>query len=171
MRKNILLLILPLIAGILMITGCKKDSSDSSDLPEVLSIGSSYGGGIVFYLEGKKSFDGINKQHGLIAAEEDQTGYLGSGTDWNTAVSMCQNYSSGNYSDWYLPNKTELKTMYENLYVGSFNTYGLQSSRYWSSDVDASGQAWQIHFNTFYNGKEILCEKQGKGCVRAIRAF
>ena len=53
-----------------------------------LHIGSNYGGGIVFYLDG-------TGQHGLIAAPSDQ----GTGS-WYQAVQFCKDYRGGGYSDW-----------------------------------------------------------------------
>jgi len=127
-----------------------------------LSIGDTYQGGIIFYLDATGC-------HGLIAAPSDQsTGIqwyngsysvtnavrdgIGAG-EFNTeriianqatgayAAQICANYQGGNYGDWYLPSKYELNLMY--LSIGQGNALGLgnvggfANNVYWSStEVD-----------------------------------
>jgi hypothetical protein len=101
-----------------------------------LSIGDTYQGGFIFYLDPSGC-------HGLIAAPSDQsTGIqwinsytvtnavrngMGAG-QFNTeriianqgtgayAAQVCANYQGGNYGDWYLPSIDELYLMYKNLH-------------------------------------------------------
>ncbi|MDI6734801.1 MAG: hypothetical protein QME42_01185 [bacterium] len=117
-----------------------------------LSIGQSYGGGIVFYV-----YD--NGQHGLIAATADQsagiqwyngtyrvTNAIGDGigagkmntmliiamqtndnTGGNFAAKVCADYSVTvggiTYGDWYLPSKHELNLLYQQkTVVGGFSS-------------------------------------------------
>jgi len=126
-----------------------------------IAIGSIYQGGIIFYIDG-------TGQHGLIASTLDQssgiqwyngtsvaTGATGTsiGTglantnaiiqaqgaaSTNYAAGLAKAYNGGGYTDWYLPSKDELNSMYIHIgagapspltNVGGFNI----SSRYWSS--------------------------------------
>jgi hypothetical protein len=154
-------------------------------------VGESFGGGIVFYVDG-------TGQHGLIAATSDQstgsqwyndsyqtigaTGTaIGTGLSNTTlitsiqgagsyAAKICEDYTVTEglvtYSDWYLPSKDELYKLYENrVAIGGF-----AGGDYWSSTEFDYDRAWvQIFSNDFgfqhYYGKGITLY------VRAIRAF
>ena len=69
--------------------------------------------------------------------------------DWYQATSMCENLIHGGYSDWVVPTKEELNTMYiHRAKIGGFkNTYSSSSGTYyyvyWSSTESGSGYAWQ----------------------------
>jgi hypothetical protein len=148
-----------------------------------LSIGDSYGGGIVFYLNG---------QHGLIASTNDQ----GTGNEWgcqgttisgadgtttgtgnqntidiesgcssnNTAADLCSNLILNGYDDWFLPSKDELNLMYTNrLVIGGFT-----NNKYWSSSEFDSNTAWSQNFT---DGTQNSENKSGTNYIRAIRAF
>ena len=147
------------------------------------AIGSSYQGGIVFYLDG---FGG-----GLIAAPSDQstgaqwgcqgtsiTGAdgtaIGTGnqntidieagcTTAGTAADICANLTLGGYSDWFLPSKDELNQMYLNQAV-----IGMGTGWYWSSTEYANSTAW-VQF--FVNGNQSSSDKNTTYPVRAVRAF
>jgi hypothetical protein len=148
-------------------------------------IGLSFGGGIIFYLDG-------SGQHGLIAATSDQaTGVwwgcsgtligctataIGTGqanttaiingcSNLVTAASICQEIVLSGYSDWFLPSKDELNQMYlQRNVIGGFTGSG-----YWSSsEYNDSFARWQ-DFQTGssnMNGKDIYFYH-----VRAIRVF
>lgn len=150
-----------------------------------LTIGQSYQGGIIFWLDG-------TGQHGLIAATTDQsTGiqwYNGTNTVTNAvrdgigagmynteriianqstgsyAAQLCANYQGGGYGDWYLPSKYELNL----LYAQRFAVGGFASAYYWSSTEDSSTNAWVQTFDDGYQGYTI---KDFTGRVRAVRAF
>jgi hypothetical protein len=154
-----------------------------------LSIGDTYQGGIIFYLD-------TSGCHGLISAPNDQptaqiTGiqwYNGSNTvtnavrdgmgagEFNTeriiadqgtgsyAAEVCANYIGGNYGDWYLPSKYELNLLYlQKTVVGGFTVYW-----YWSSTEFDNNIAWGQNFNTGGQGSGL---KSGTSFVRAVRAF
>ncbi len=133
-------------------------------------------------------------QHGLIAAESDQsTGILwsndnnvatgatatGIGTgnaNTNTIVSapssgscaaqLCADLELNGYSDWYLPSKDELNELYENrVDIGDFTTTGVY---YWSSSEDNGFAAYMQQFKT---GSQYAFNKETPYYVRAIRAF
>jgi hypothetical protein len=148
-------------------------------------IGQSYGGGIIFYIDG-------TGQHGLIAAPSDQsTGiqwYNGTNTltyatataigtgnaNTNTIVSnqgagnyaakLCYDLVLGGYSDWYLPSKDELVLLYLNkVIIGSFAI-----NNYWSSSEANYTEAWSLYTGS---GSQANYFKYGTFYVRAIRSF
>ena len=158
-----------------------------------LSIGDTYQGGIIFYLDATGC-------HGLIAAPSDQsTGIqwyngiysvtnavrdgIGAG-EFNTeriianqltgayAAQICANYQGGNYGDWYLPSKYELNLMYLN--IGQGNALGLgnvgnfSSSLYWSSTELDNFYVWEQNFGI---GFQVSYGKGFTDYVRAVRAF
>jgi len=157
-----------------------------------LSIGDTYQGGIIFYLDATGCY-------GLIAAASDQS----SGIRWdggsytntraradgigaglkNTAIiianqgpvdgepfaaTVCNEYTvtvgGFTYGDWYLPSKYELKLLYlERATVGNFT-----NNDYWSSTENATNTAWRMDFN---DGTQPNNGKNNTSNVRAVRAF
>lgn len=129
----------------------------------VHSIGESYGGGIIFWLD-------ASGQHGLKAATTDQS----SGAAWTAAgfqstksnavrdgvnggfanteriiiqagegsyaAQLCTNYRGGNYADWYLPSKYELDLLYLQKSLSGLG--GLVQAFYWSLSEYSSNDAW-----------------------------
>lgn len=166
-----------------ILSSCKKKEDENASV-ESTSIGQTVGGGIVFYLDG-------TGQHGLIAAESDQStaimwsgdsvatgatqfavgvgqqnttlivGVKGAG---NYAAWLCDQLVLNGYNDWYLPSKAELKLLYEqrNSVGGFTNDY------YWSSTEFDSVKAWNIYFPY---GPQYYAKKTSLACVRAIRTF
>ena len=157
-----------------------------------LSIGDTYGGGIVFWLDGNGG--------GLISAPTDQSygvewgcyGTAISGADGtaigtgnqNTidieagctttgiAADICANYTDGTYSDWFLPSKDELNKMYLNIGQGNAlglgNVGGFANFYYWSSTEDGNYGAWGQYF---IDGFQYFNFKNDYYGVRAVRAF
>jgi hypothetical protein len=162
-----------------------------------VSIGQSYGGGIVFYVD-------ESEQHGLIAATRDQNQRSGNcwlikkyvTSDYETigatkdglyagkintkliidyedarssAAQICANYEGGGYRDWYLPSKYELNLLYkQKKVVGGFEDWG-----YWSSTECTSRSAWFQDFTSGYltSGGQYTDDKLSAQNVRAVRAF
>ena len=155
-----------------------------------LSIGDTYAGGIIFFLDGSGC-------HGLVAKATDEPGtYQWSSTYFNTwafasgiyggaqntkksiaravasastcpAASVCDNLTSGGYTDWYLPSKDELDMMYVNLHMQGLG--GFANNYYWSSTVLDGTNAWEQGFNDgFQNFTNV---KLNTNYVRAVRAF
>jgi hypothetical protein len=167
-------------------------------------IGEIYGGGIVFYVYN-------NGQNGLIASLKDLDG--GNGMQWyngsnivtnatdpyegvsNTsaivglqgggsyAAKICDDYTAGGYSDWYLPSNLELKDI-DNAIMTIYNVLSNDSDpqtnpinpeylaptygRYWSSTEIASTSAFSYLFYSGVNNFEL---KNATYRVRAIRKF
>jgi len=166
-----------------------KGFDGTSTLP--LAVGDSYGGGIIFYLDG-------TGEHGLIAATADQS----SGLQWTTstyqnvtvpggatsltdglansnaivaqagagityAAGLCRAYSAtgdGGLNDWYLPSKDELN----NLYLNKDAIGGFDSGYYWSSSEYFDYSAWRQYFPT---GTQYNASKSHAYRFRAVRAF
>ncbi|MDC3312404.1 fibronectin type III domain-containing protein [Flavobacteriaceae bacterium] len=172
--------------------GTSEESAASNSVTPALAIGSTYQGGIIFYLDGNGG--------GLIAAPSDQ----GNGSTWGcyeyflgitnsavgtgsantaahliacpffgTAAKIAADLTLGGYDDWFLPSKDELNLMYEN--IGPGNALGLGNignfypARYWSSTEINSLAAWRIYFGS--STGEADWNKSTTYLVRAVRAF
>jgi uncharacterized protein (TIGR02145 family) len=146
------------------------------------SIGQNYGGGIVFYLD-------ETGQHGLIAAESDQstgaawgcnyipiststaigTGQANTNAILNVctggeAARACDNLVLNGYHDWFLPSKDELNQMYlQKTVIGGF-----LDGNYWSSSEFNTSNAF---FQVFTDGSQLNANKSNSNRVRAIRVF
>ena len=99
--------------------------------------------------------------HGLVAAITD----LGQ-MDWNSAKTACEELILNGYSDWHLPSKEELNSVYVNLKQGGVG--GCGSDGFWSSTEGSSGYPWKQHF---YYGKQYYDYEFTSYNVRAVRAF
>ncbi|OIQ29385.1 MAG: hypothetical protein BM564_06725 [Bacteroidetes bacterium MedPE-SWsnd-G2] len=161
-------------------------------------IGEFYGGGIVFY-----TYD--NGNHGLIISTEDmsdgdevewgfkdddiseaESEWNGSGNtlalveegvESDEAAGLCNNYNSGNFSDWYLPSLNELQLIFKSLYIinktldsdSDSNTYGLSvNDSYWSSTQQNDEKSYLLKLDHMKAEKK---KKDEDHKVRAIRAF
>jgi hypothetical protein len=157
----------------------------SDDAYPALAIGDIYQGGIIFYIDS-------TYQHGLIAAQSDQSNgiqwstdglYLIGGTyvdigagpyntnilynsqeTGNNAAELCTDLILNGYDDWALPSILELEQLYnyQNI-IGGFSGDG-----YWSSTEYNSDMAW---YKLFSDGTVDADNKELNARVRAIRAF
>lgn len=153
----------------------------------ITTIGSTYAGGIVFYIDG-------TGQHGLVCAPTNQstaaiwgcqsTDIAGTSTEINTgatntnlivagcpvagiAARLCYDLTLNTYSDWFLPSKDELNLMYVNLKTQGLGNFA--NDFYWSSSQkSAFDQAWAQSFST---GLQGYYTKFDDTYVRAVRAF
>jgi hypothetical protein len=147
-------------------------------------IGQSYGGGIIFYVDGT----GLA---GLISSTSDQgivpwgcfqtsipgtSTALGTGQTNTTAIvngcseagiaaRICDDLVLNGYSDWYLPSKDELSQMSSQQSLIGNITYG---DNYWSSSEESGFGAWTIQLNP---GSQGYTNKSISRHVRAIRSF
>jgi hypothetical protein len=180
------------------ISGCTDDSALNynslaiCDDSSCIGIGSSYQGGIIFWLDGNGG--------GLIAAASDQSsiaewgcsGVFISGADGTaigtgnqntidivagcttsgTAADICANLTLKGYSDWFLPSRYELNKMYLNIgqgdALGLGNIGGFANPNYWSSTGYGSNYAGAQYFAT---GLHFGGAKTNDYYVRAVRAF
>lgn len=150
------------------------------------TIGQSYGGGIIAYID-STGF------HGLIAAPTDQstdiywhvtadgtTGAMGTAIGTgnantnsiialygaeNNAARICYDLVLGGYSDWYLPSKDEL---YQ-LNINKVKIGGFANASYWSSTESSSDRATYRDYQ--FAGGWGLALKRAKCYVRAVRSF
>ncbi|MCX6271535.1 MAG: DUF1566 domain-containing protein [Bacteroidetes bacterium] len=165
-------------------TGPASAASNSVTPVAGYCVGESYGGGIIFYVDG-------TGQHGLISATSDQstgaqwgcygttisgtTTAIGTGqanttlivngcSEAGRAARICNDLVLGGYNDWFLPSKDELNLMNEQkAAIGGFvNAY------YWSSSADDAYNAW---CQFFLNDYQTSTYKDGAKNVRAVRAF
>jgi hypothetical protein len=149
------------------------------------SIGQSYGGGIIFYIDGT----GL---HGLISATSDQstgaqwgcyettiggtstafgtgqantTAILNGCSEAGRAARICNDLSLNGYDDWFLPSKDELNQMYaQRTAIGGFT-----SNYYWSSSELNAFYAWDQYFDL--GSQPYFKSKSNTLYVRAVRAF
>jgi len=164
---------------------------DDSSCVNLLAIGDTYQGGIIFWLDGNGG--------GLIAAPSasegvGEWGCYGSHTQGadmqsiglgaqNTinilsancspanssnliAVNICANYTDGTYNDWFLPSKDELNLMYSYLHQQGLG--GFANSTYWSSSSFTFIFAYRQNFS---DGAQSAGYKDFNKLVRPVRAF
>ena len=63
------------------------------------------------------------------------------GLNWDDAMAACHNLGNG----WRLPNKEELKAMYEQLHTNGKGNFGTDGD-YWSSSDNGGMLAWSFNF-------------------------
>ncbi|HYF31682.1 MAG TPA: DUF1566 domain-containing protein [Chitinophagaceae bacterium] len=180
------LAILSLLSTLTTMIACNKGN-------DKFSVGDSYQGGIIFYIDN-------TGEHGLIAAPSDQS----AGVQWsngndsvrtdatgsqvgtgkanteaivnllgpgNYAAKLCEQLVIDTYSDWYLPSRDELNLLYQQ----KNKIGGFADDYYWSS-TDLLGQpranyAANQNFtdgSVKFNGDMF---KSSPNRVRAIRSF
>ncbi|MCL2196381.1 MAG: DUF1566 domain-containing protein [Treponema sp.] len=110
------------------------------------------GGGIIFFVEGN-SYMEVSRLLG---------DYL-----WNDAVTTSSNFRGGGYNDWYLPSRSELNLIYQNLQRTGIANLGIQT--YWSSTRGESNNTAWYQFNI--SGAQFEGKLNTAYSVRAIRAF
>lgn len=151
------------------------------------SIGEKAQGGIVYWLN-------KDRQHGLVAYEEDQASevtFIEGVTSalkgdsihcgkYNTeriisnksvgylAAKICADFMGGGYDDWYLPSKYELSLLYTQ--YANRKVFNFARDYYWSSSEDINDVAWLVRF---YDGQIHNYKRYGSTSfrVRAVRSF
>jgi len=136
----------------LVLTGC----DGSPDHGEIGKTGQ--GGGIIFFAESGEY--------------KECSGELGDST-WNAAMTTAKNYQGGGYTDWHLPDRTELDLMYKNLKQNDLG--GFSGSGYWTSGEYNTNLAYCQHFDLVdysYNiGKQVTESKSDSFSIRAVRSY
>ena len=95
------------------------------------------------------------------------------------AISICDNIKANGYTDWYLPNITELQQVYDNLGKGGFgltwawsNSTAYTVGTYWSSTVANPAVYVQAGYVVnFLTGVQSIIGNNNDCRIRAIRAF
>jgi hypothetical protein len=105
----------------------------------------------------------------LVAAMGD-TAYIELSGDAKAiyVAKVCEDYTGGGYSDWFLPSKDELNQMYLNLKVLNVSNFTGNYGYYGSSSEYSSTHAWLQSFN---NGIQDSWRKLEQAGVRPVRAF
>lgn len=161
-------------------------------------IGEFFEGGIIFHLYKDQN----QIEHGLIVSIEDlaansiwsniTNAAVGPSAEstWNgqsntasvitqaghtqSAALLCENYSSGGFSDWYLPSIDELNLIYNQRYDINRalsvinNSDPLLQGYYWSSMESSPTNAWRF---SFFTGSTNDYIKSNTYSVRAVRSF
>jgi len=86
--------------------------------------------------------------------------------DLKTASGFADALECGGESDWFVPSKSELDLMYENLALKEIGEFS--DGYYWSSSYYLAGRAWNRPFS---EGVSFDGNKDGDFAVRPIRAF
>ena len=84
---------------------------------------------------------------------------------WKEAIEYCKNLSEGGYSDWFLPNKEELKFAYTQ-FKANLDVLDFDNAWYWSNEVYNDHNSYITDFNGAYQGG---CSITAKKHVRAFR--
>jgi hypothetical protein len=161
-----------------------------------ITIGSSFAGGIVFYID-------QTGQHGLVCAPFDQgtapwglygvdvpgtSSSFGTGAQNTAAIVaysqsgygalnpasaalMCDTLSLNGYTDWYLPSQHELFTLHSVLHANSNNIGGFSNQWYWSSSQGDFQNVSVVLFDGGSNNYLTGFHKNSIQPVRAIRSF
>ena len=159
------------------------------------TIGQSYGGGTIFYIDS-------TKQHGLIVAVSDAASgnqipwdievnntfplvgatdtAIGAGasntsktvaalgTVYGSNAAYMASLPASGYSDWYLPSKDELNLIFVNLTKAGLGN--MQSNVYWSSSEYDITRGWAQDFSQF-NISSFTYFKANSAFLRPIRKF
>lgn len=91
---------------------------------------------------------------------------LGSCMTWTQAYDACESLTFGGYSDWSLPTKEILNSMYLNKdNIGGFDDY-----HYWSSTYAYSSTYYEYFYaQDFRDGEQFVESETSKSFVRPIR--
>jgi predicted nucleic acid-binding Zn-ribbon protein len=160
-----------------------------------LKVGDEFEGGIVFYIDAT-SLHGLivtktnlrdsgtewgcytqNIQNtspaigtGLNNTKEMLTQCVSAQSIGNWSAKIADQYTTGNFSDWYLPSKDELNLIYQNLHLKGIGNFS-KTVPYWSSTQSSNNAGWAQNFGTGAQIQEIKSGYGGTGAVRAVRSF
>ena len=103
---------------------------------------------------------------------------ISSGANWNTAKSLCENSTVGGYTDWRLPTKGELQSLYSYAVSVNWNTNSIgyfyhntdSDTWYWSSTFSYSSAGTSYYyFVQMYDGDDGSTANNNTLRVRAVR--
>lgn len=83
-----------------------------------------------------------------------------------TASGFASSLECGGKSDWFVPSKSELDLMYQNLALNEIGEF--TDGYYWSSSSYLAGRAWNRPFS---EGTSFDGNKDGNFAIRPVRAF
>ena len=115
----------------LCLPGCSNKINESNSAKKDDKTELVQGGILVYETEG----------HGLIVASSD----LGA-MNWASAMTACDQLDLNGYSDWRLPTRVELDTLYTIMKLNGKGNF--ENSSYWSSSEYNSYYAWRKNFET-----------------------
>ena len=150
MRKKIYTTLL--IFFLLTLASCSSKINESNTSQEEVREELVQGGILVYEADG----------HGLILATSD----LGN-QDWASAIMACHQLDLNGYSDWRLPTKEELDTLYTIVKLHGKGDF--KNGSYWSSSEYNSFYAWRKNFKT--GRVDRRGNKTKKQLVRAVRNY
>ena len=103
---------------------------------------------------------------GLVVAKEDAD--AGSAANWNDANNLCDNSTLAGFTDWRLPTKNELVTVYNNKdLIGNFHSWNFDY--YWSSTTVPSNTYSEAYCVDFSKGTVEGVNKSYFGYLRCVR--
>lgn len=183
-----------LFLNLVFIIGLKSCSVQKSNTNKTLKIGTTYQGGILFYLLKEGDIGYVSGElHGLVVAPSDQSSEIewgcfgtrikganktavGTGAQNTLAIvascnesqiaaKVCDELVLEGYDDWFLPSKDELNLLYMNKdLITNFGNF-----YYWSSTGYGGFNGWGQDFFSGYQYGNF--DEYGYGYVRAIRSF
>ncbi len=110
----------------------------------------------------------IATQTGIGYGSQNTATIMATCSDAGIGARLCDDYTSGGYSDWYMPSKDELTLLYNNKNtIGGFATSGTRPI-YWSS---SQSDANFVHSRWFSDGFQGTFSKNNAYRVRPIRSF
>ena len=174
-------------------------STTATTTPPTIAIGQSYAGGVIAYILQSGDAGYVAGQvHGLIASTTDVSSgiqwyngsgikagasgvAIGTGSANTTAIvnaqgtgsyaaQLCKSLTTCGYTDWYLPSKEELDT----LYAHKSAIGGFTATCYWSSteyNPSPSGNAWYYDIPISASSYNMYGNKANTYAVRAVRSF
>lgn len=155
--------------GCYAVTVSAAPNPASKDYVNSTVIGRQAEGGVVFftYLSG-----GV--VHGLVAATADEPGGAGLYTQAQ-AITQCAAKSENGYTDWFLPNKAQITTLFNNRFAinpndfnGGFPDTELASGYWSSSPGPGTADGWN---QTFGIGVQFTVDVGDPFSARCVRAF
>jgi hypothetical protein len=85
------------------------------------------------------------------------------------AAGLCQIYTGGGHTDWYLPSLNELDALFTNLHLKGLG--GFDNEGYWSSTEQYGDKAKSVGFDSATFGSNGYKKSNSSRNVRAVRAF